>query len=233
MSGFVWYDGPSELTGDPIVAIATNATRNTKTGDMWQTWILRADMPPTEAVRTGADRGVCGDCALRGPGPRRCYVTMHQAPSAIYYAWLRGSYDIVTPAQAAQRVRGQLVRGGSYGDPTALPAAAWMPIIQSAKGWTAYTHQWRHYDWIRPFAMASVETIEDMRRAQSMGWRTFRTRRDGQPLEPREFGCPASDEAGNTRQCSSCLACHGADRPNQASVSIILHGALARRSNHV
>ena len=218
---FVWYDGPSELTGDPIIAIATNNTRNRKTGPMWQTWIMRSDMPPTEAVRTGADRGVCGDCKHRGTS---CYVTIWQAPLQIWSAWLRGAYPIVTPREAARRMAGQLVRGGSYGDPAALPQRAVEPIIQSAAGWTAYTHQWKRFQWLRPYAMASVDTLGELLDAQADGWRTFRTRTSDQPLQPREFICPASDEAGNLRTCATCLACHGADRPNQASATIILHG---------
>jgi len=227
--GFVWYDGPSQLTGDPIIAIATNNTRNKKTGDMWQTWILRSDMPPMEAVKTGADRGICGSCRLRGiTDKRKCYVNVWQAPTQIYMAWLRGSYETLTPAQAARRMRGSLVRGGSYGDPAALPRRAWQPIIDAAAGWAAYTHQWREFDWLKPYAMASVDTVETFLAARSLGWRTFRTRTPDQPIQAREFMCPASDEAGKIKTCSTCLACHGADRPNQASVTIQLHGIRNR-----
>lgn len=228
MTGFVFFDGPSELTGDPIIAIATNGTTNRKTGDMWQTWILRSDMPPLEAVKTGADMGICGTCPLRGP-KRKCYVNVWQAPTQIYGAWIRGAYEPVTPAEAARRVRGSLVRGGSYGDTAAVPRRAWMPIIRAAKGWTAYTHQWDKFDWLKPYSMASVDSIQAFVRARDKGWRTFRTRTADQPLESREFACPASEEAGNTKTCATCLACHGADRPNQASVAIVLHGALAKR----
>jgi hypothetical protein len=41
----IFYRGPSQLTGDPIVAVLTGlVTRssNAKTGPMLQTWILRA-----------------------------------------------------------------------------------------------------------------------------------------------------------------------------------------------
>ena len=41
--GFVLYEGPSKLDGEPIVAIATLKTENTKTGPTIQTWILKAD----------------------------------------------------------------------------------------------------------------------------------------------------------------------------------------------
>ena len=42
--GFIIYDGPSMLDGEPIVAIATMKTSNRKTGEMVQVWILRSDV---------------------------------------------------------------------------------------------------------------------------------------------------------------------------------------------
>ncbi len=45
--GLVLFDGPSQLDGQPIVAIATGVSRpltNAKTVDMIQTWILRSDV---------------------------------------------------------------------------------------------------------------------------------------------------------------------------------------------
>ena len=52
-SGVILYQGPSLLDGAPIVVILTFSTDNAKTGDMLQTWILRADMPPTVAIQSG------------------------------------------------------------------------------------------------------------------------------------------------------------------------------------
>ena len=46
MSGFIIYEGPSQIDGAPIVAIATLKSRNRKNGAMIQTWILRAYMHP-------------------------------------------------------------------------------------------------------------------------------------------------------------------------------------------
>lgn len=66
MTGFVFYDGPSSINGAPIVGIATMESRNGKTGNMIQTFIVRADQHPLEALSTGADSAICGDCALRG-----------------------------------------------------------------------------------------------------------------------------------------------------------------------
>lgn len=56
--GIVLYEGPSAIDGQPIVVVATLKTSNPKTGDMVQTWILRADLSPTVAINEGADRSV-------------------------------------------------------------------------------------------------------------------------------------------------------------------------------
>ena len=80
-NGFVLWEGPSPVDGAPLVAIVTGAristeSENVKTGAMLQTWILRADISPQEAVDTGQDRSICGDCVHRGfeaatPGKRK------------------------------------------------------------------------------------------------------------------------------------------------------------------
>ena len=45
------YEGPSLIDGGPIVVVAIVSKRNRKTGDMLQTYIQRADVPPVEAAR--------------------------------------------------------------------------------------------------------------------------------------------------------------------------------------
>jgi hypothetical protein len=63
---FIIYRGPSLIDGEPIVAIAQVSSRNAKTGSMVQTFIMRADMDPITANRTGADHAICGTCPHRG-----------------------------------------------------------------------------------------------------------------------------------------------------------------------
>ena len=85
-NGVVLYEGPSQIDGAPIVMIAVGllqGSTNTKTGAMVQTYILRQDMPPIEAVKTGADESICGGCTHRGDGTgkkRSCYVTLIHGP---------------------------------------------------------------------------------------------------------------------------------------------------------
>jgi hypothetical protein len=66
--GIVLYRGPSRLDGAPIVCVATgfrSPSDNPKTGPMVQTWIMREDVAPHTAQKTGEDSSVCGDCPLR------------------------------------------------------------------------------------------------------------------------------------------------------------------------
>ena len=93
----ILYEGPSMLDGAPIVAIATTGkSANRKTGDMIQTWILRQEWSPVDAVRYGADSSICGSCTHRGAPaegkPRTCYVNVGQAPQGIWRAWKAGRY---------------------------------------------------------------------------------------------------------------------------------------------
>ena len=64
----VAWRGPSAIDGTPVMLVLTGLRRpstNSKTGPMVQSWILREDMHPLEAVKTGADSSICGSCPLR------------------------------------------------------------------------------------------------------------------------------------------------------------------------
>lgn len=227
--GFVFYDGPSQIDGSPILGIAILRSANVKTGDMVQTFIVRADMPPLDAIASGADEAICGDCPHRGTS---CYVDVAKSVSAVFYAWLRGVYPTISPRALGRLLRGRRVRIGAYGDPAAIPARAWRDVIACADGHTGYTHQWRQpfAQGLRGIVMASADSASDRDVARAMGWRTFRVRTADEAIGTREFACPASDEAGKRKQCIDCLACDGAARgPAQASPVIIVHGAKALR----
>lgn len=236
MNGVILYEGPSKLDGEPIVVIATGLTkrsRNAKTGDMIQTWILRADVSPVDAVKSGADVSICGHCPHRGDGRgkgRSCYVTVFQAPQNVWRTYKRGGYAHVDAFEAADLFAGRIVRLGAYGDPAAAPFAMWKLAVSRAKGWTGYTHQWRDVDarWAS-LIMASADSLADMQAAQAKGYRTFRvTAEAGDRLKGLEIVCPASAEAGFKTDCASCRACMGTSSKARASVAIAVHGAGAR-----
>ena len=88
-AGYIVYDGPSMLDGKPIVVIvcALERSRNVKTGHMVQTYIIRKDMHPVEAVNSGEDASICGTCVHRKDtvtGRRSCYVTLAHGPSHVW-----------------------------------------------------------------------------------------------------------------------------------------------------
>ncbi len=124
-SGVVLFDGPSRIDGAPIVAIAcriADASNNVKTGAMVQTFILHRDIAPHEALKTGDDASVCGDCKLRPirKGDVRCYVRVCRAPLSVWNAYQRGRYAVpgvdFDAGLLSALFKGLSFRAGSYGD---------------------------------------------------------------------------------------------------------------------
>jgi hypothetical protein len=74
--------------------------------------------------------------------------------------------------------------------------------------------------------MTSVETPSQREEAMAMGYRTFRVRLPTQPVEPGEFICPASGEAGRRLTCQECKACSGSKSGcRNANPVILFHGS--------
>ncbi len=213
------------------MVVLTKASRNTKTGKMWQTWIMRSDIAPHHALKTGDDASVCGDCdhrplvaKTRKKAP--CYVKVWQAPRSVWDAYSRGRYQPIGVDELAAIVAGKRVRIGSYGDPAAAPIGIWQAIAGSAENITGYSHQWRDagFSDYRAFLMASVDDAAQALEAMAAGWRYFRVaaRGDAAKLE-REVSCPASKEAGQRTTCSACRACGGLMARAKANVVIQAH----------
>lgn len=229
-AGYVIYRGPSALGDGDIVVIACalERSRNSKTGHMVQTYILRADMHPVEAVKTGADDAICGGCKHRGVlgVGRSCYVTLAHGPSHVWRSLQRGVYPDADPAAVGLLLAGKAIRLGTYGDPAAAPIEVWQDLIRYAAAWTGYSHAWQKLgaDW-REMLMASADTLEEAWAAQDMGWRTFRV---GVGAIYGEVRCPASAEAGKKTTCAECRACMGLAGKARAPIVIAPHGAGAR-----
>jgi len=242
-SGIVLYAGPSRIDGAPIVAIACRimeASSNAKTGAMVQTFILRQDIAPHEALKTGDDASVCGDCKLRPirKGDVRCYVRVHQAPLSVWNAYQRGRY--ATPgldfyaALLPELFEGLSFRAGSYGDPAAIPASVWKTATRRVKNRTGYTHQWRKRigAGLRNLCMASADSESDVVAANAKRWRTFRVRRHNAPTLENESICPASKEGGQRTQCDNCGLCQGATIAAR-NIVIADHGLMDSRRRAV
>ena len=230
MKAGIIYNGPSLLDGKPIVVIATFSNRNTKTGAVVQTYILRSDINPLEASKTGEDFSICGDCTMRGEvttdpkrkqaKARRCYVNLGQGVLIVYKSFLRGVYQTAdNTADRSTIGRGRFVRIGTYGDPAAVPAWVWEELLSEADTWTAYSHQ---SGWRPDIAMQSADTKAEAEAHWSNGHRTFRVIADlGQLDKAKEALCPASKEAGRRVQCTACKLCKGSSKGK--SIAIVEH----------
>jgi len=237
MKNGIIYNGPSLLDGKPIVVIATYSDRNTKTGKVLQTYIIRSDISPLEASKSGEDFSICGDCKFRGTPTtdpvrkqavkRDCYVNLGQGPTIVYKAYKRGVYPV------AKTIRGdgfmidqvqtlglnRIVRIGTYGDPAAAPAWVWEQLLKQCKSWLAYSHQ---SGWRPDIAMQSADTMAEAIEHWKAGHRTFRVIADlGELDTTKEILCPASKEAGRRVQCTACKLCKGSSPAK--SIAIVQH----------
>ena len=220
--GILW-EGRSPVDGAPVVAVATDQSRNGKTGDMVQTWILRRDVSPVDAVHHNLDSTVCGACPHRGQGfrGRSCYVQVGQAPQAIWRSLETGTMPRIAPPDLA----GRPIRWGAYGDPCVLPEWLVTACNAVASGWTGYTHQWAQpwAQWARGVLMASVETPAGERKARAAGWGTFRSGRSDGSDRGSAVLC-AAERDGLT--CAECGMCDG----RQLAVYIPSHGFGAKHA---
>jgi hypothetical protein len=237
-NGVVLFRARSIYNGEKLVAIMTGLNKpsaNVKVGPSYQIFILTEDKNPMDALKSGDDATICGDCLHRGSS---CYVQVQQAPNTVWEAYRRGNYPDVDWEKL--RFRKQLVRLGAYGDPGIVPFEAWGPLFEAIKRakipHTGYTHAWRYCDErYRRVLQASVDFEEDLVVAQSAGWRTFRVMTPGSALAPGEFLCPASTESAhkfNTiMTCGQCMTCNGKkdDADQRGSPAIYVHGNSSRK----
>lgn len=233
------YSGPSLIDGAPIVCVAIVTSGNVKTGNMIQTHILRADVSPLEASKTGADYSICGNCKHRGTPTtdstrkqaqgRTCYVNLGQGPNQVFKALTAGKYSQATPEQIQAIGRARMVRLGTYGDPAAVPSHVWDNLLKDSAGHTGYTHQHdKAPDYSR--LMHSADTPAEALQAHRANRRTFRViplkqwQDNGtKALLSNEILCPASYEAGQRVTCEKCKLCSGS-QITAKSVAIVAHG---------
>ena len=230
-SGII-YQGPSLLDGLPIVAIATYSDKNTKTGKVLQTYIMRSDISPLEASKTGQDFSICGDCKFRGEvtsDPKRkqaknrtCYVNLGQGPTIVYKSFNRGVYPIANDhASRVELGKNRVVRLGTYGDPAAVPSHIWDELLSECISHLAYSHQ----SGFRPdITMQSADTLEQAQAHWAKRARTFRVIDSLDDIDPtNEILCPASKEAGRRVQCVKCQLCSGLTSNSKKSIAIVEH----------
>ena len=229
-NGVILFEGKSKIDGTPIAVIMTGIAKNSnnvKTGHMLQTYVVQQNISPIESYMKGKSHAVCGDC--KHSLMRTCYVNRGQGVGRVWDCYKRGNYAKLNK-EIEEKIRGKKIRIGTYGDPAAVPVAVWDKLIKLASGYTAYTHQWNKpkYAYLKRICIASVDTVEEYKKAQAMGWRTFRVMPLGDTeLMKKEMSCPASKEGGQKTVCAKCCSCNGLDK--KWSFTIQAHGASARR----
>ena len=227
-TGLIMYEGASLLDGAPIVVVATLASANAKTGDMVQTWIIRTDLAPVEAVKSGQDAAICGACPHRPSLNGACYVNVGQAPSSIYKSFLKGNYAKFNAVDHAHLLQGRAIRFGAYGDPAAAPVNVWAEMAELASLTTGYTHQRAHKAFnsaLLDYVMLSADTPRQALAAHAQGLRTFRVRTEDSPLLENEIECLSDSKGLN---CIDCGLCDSATA-EQVSIAVTIHGAKAGR----
>lgn len=243
----VIYNGPSLIDNQPIIVVAIVNSGNSKTGNMIQTHILRADINPLEASKTGADASICGDCIHRGQPTdnplkktainRSCYVNLGQGPNVVYKAFKRGLYPVVQNLEDITTIgHNRAVRLGTYGDPAAVPSKVWDALLKNARTHTGYTHQHnanKPADYAR--MMFSADSKAQAIEAHSKGYRTFRVisvqdyrENQNNALLHNEILCPASKENDKGLSCIECKLCTGSNSKAK-SIAIVSHGIGANK----
>jgi hypothetical protein len=241
LNGAVIYEGPSQIDGKPIVAIATGIKRpstNDKTGPMIQIVIIRADIKPLEATQTGEDSSVCGDCKCRGElvevlkssvsviknVDRVCYVNLGNSVRGIFECFARGGYPKPSDGGVALCTDKEL-RFGAYGDPVAVPLSVWKRLLKVCSKHTGYTHQWKRPEYLpyAEFLMASADSPAERMVAKIYGWRTFRVKTESDPIEPGEIYCPGTEKAKKQIQCIDCVLCSG-NKISAKDIVLDVHG---------
>jgi hypothetical protein len=239
------YNGPSMLDGAPIVVVAIVTSGNIKTGNMLQTHIIRADMDPMKASKTGADYSICGNCTHRGTTStdptkktaqgRTCYVNLGQGPNQVFKAYSAGEYPTAqTPEEITALGKGRMIRLGTYGDPAAVPSTVWDNLLKNSTGHTGYTHQHdKSPDYNR--LMYSADNAIEAQNAHNKGYRTFRVipvqdyAQNGKAaLLHNEILCPASKENDKGVTCNQCKLCTGSQSTGK-SIAIVAHGTARKQ----
>lgn len=232
------FEGPSQIDGKPVVAIATENSSNTKTGSMVQTWILLSEVDPITGNREGLDQSICGNCPHKGitdpakssgTAPRRsCYVALFGGPYAVWRAYRAGKYKRASLQDLPALGHHKTIRVGAYGDPAAVPIDVWRALLSKSVGHTGYTHQIADFPQLSDFCMVSADSHAEARAAWSNGQRTYRVLTDISELDKEnEVLCPASAEAGRRTTCLQCRLCSGSAgfARNARSIAIVSHGS--------
>jgi len=201
-------------------------SNNRKTGEMVQTYLLDKATLTSEPKVFGAKCAAC-------PMVSKCYVN-HDKMSVrrTIKKLLNGentSYKFSSLDEVLPLLRGERVRLGTYGDPSALPLEDMKKICETSDGWTGYTHFFKEIDSnYSLYLMASVESLGGELLAHTLGYLTFRVLlKEDETLEvgAKSIQClnVPNDKTLVSLQCVDCLLCSGTSGRGKKSVYIEEH----------
>jgi len=219
--GMILFEGGKY---NPIVILYKYDSDNEKTGNMGQIYIIRSDMLPSEALKTGNDYIICGDCIHSKQGT--CYVNVGTGVNSIYRSWLNGNYEPLNYKILKYKLKNSFVRFGAYGDPVFIPLELVEFISKNCKGWTGYSHQWQdpQFNAYKRYFMASVDNESEYQKSIDLGWRSYRVSTNNETLNG-EIMCPHDAESDTPIQCADCRLCDGLGRhKNARNIAVIVHG---------
>ena len=215
MASFKILETKSEFNKEIVKVFLTDKSTNRKTGDMPQVNYLPNDKP-TDSIKNNNDSTVCGTCIRRPSVAKQnnvepCYVNKGFAPNAIYKSEQNGTIKDISKAK---KIRAGSVRLGAWGDSASVSEEIYFKIRQQVKekykvndrDILDYTHNWKTSEHLKPYAMASVEGIEEARQAWNNGWKTYRVIDNLNEVTEKEILCP---NITKKLQCNECKLCNG------------------------
>lgn len=215
MPSFKILETTSTFNNETVKVFLTDKSTNRKTGDIPQVNYLPDDKP-TNSIKNNNDVTVCGTC-IRRPNVAKqnnvspCYVNKGYAPNAIYKSEQKGN---VKDISRAKRMRSGSVRLGAWGDSASVSKEIYFKIRQQVKDKYKlndrdildYTHNWKTSEHLKPYAMASVEGLNEAKQAWNMGWKTYRVIDNISEVTEKEILCP---NITKKLQCKDCKLCNG------------------------
>lgn len=202
----------------------TPTSSNAKTGNIPQQWIGKSIEESRQSCRgcpllAGTRRQPDSENTRLRLFGLRCYAHYGQS-AAGYRAMLRRyrqkphEYTLRHALTYSLRTA-KYVRFAAIGDPSAIPPSTFKRhyrMIRRAKlGVLCYTHFWRTRGaWLRPYSLASVDTVKQAYRALQQGWRRVAIHlddaSDAKRLMPdlNTMQCP---QELDLVQCNNCGLC--------------------------
>ena len=212
MASKILFKDKSNYTGKEVVSTITYTSTNIKTGNIPQITFLPVASKPTDAIKNGEDESVCGNCRLRPINhkdtpmeDKPCYVNCGYGPNAIHKTLDKIEIHKVKTGQY------EIGRIGAWGGCDSIPKDSVLKIRSMFKKVLNYTHDWENEksNYLKAFTMASVHNLKDKIKANKLGFRTFRTVKNGDvKIEKDEIYCPNFTKG---IQCKACGLCGGSE----------------------